>query len=177
MDAGGQPSGAAQRRRQRRLRSWWRHEQQSIALGHVSGPLCPTGTKAGQDQEGGGERNARRHTGTADTDTTSGDAVSLSPGRKGATAACGAPQGTLLSWVCHRWPISSGEAIHGLTSGSSWTRIRSCRRRRRRRGSGSSRRKSTSGACWYQQAGPRRLAADSSRARGLEGVGLPHSKG
>ena len=152
MDAGGQPSGAAQRRRQRRLRSWWRDEQQSIALGHVSGPLWPTGTEAGQDQGGGGERDAR--------------------------AAEERPQpAALFSWVCHRWPISSGEAIHGLTSGSSWTRIRSCRRRRRRRGSGSSRRKSTSGACWYQQAGPRRHAADSSRARGLEGVGLPHSKG
>ena len=33
MMASGQPgSGAAQRRRGRRLRSWWRHEQQSIAM-------------------------------------------------------------------------------------------------------------------------------------------------
>ena len=31
MDLSGQPTGAAQRRKQRRLRSWWRHEQQSIA--------------------------------------------------------------------------------------------------------------------------------------------------
>ena len=31
MDTSGQPSSVAQRRKQRRLRSWWRHEQQSIA--------------------------------------------------------------------------------------------------------------------------------------------------
>ena len=32
MEAGGQPSGAAQRRRQRRLRSWLTHERQSVAM-------------------------------------------------------------------------------------------------------------------------------------------------
>ena len=41
MDLSGQASsGAAQRRKQRRLRSWWRHGQQSIAAapGHVYAP-------------------------------------------------------------------------------------------------------------------------------------------
>ena len=50
-------TGAAQRRKQRRLRSWWRHEQQSIAvaLGHVVAPLL-TRTEEGQGR-GGGERD------------------------------------------------------------------------------------------------------------------------
>ena len=46
MDASGQPT-AAWRRRQRRLRSWWRHEQQSIAavlatVSHHSYPKVDT---------------------------------------------------------------------------------------------------------------------------------------
>ena len=38
---------AAQRRRQRRLRSWWRHP------GHVAPPLSPTETEEGQGRGGG----------------------------------------------------------------------------------------------------------------------------
>ena len=59
MDPGWQPrTGAAQWRKQRRLRSWWRHEQQSIAaalatLQHHSA----TGTEEGQGR-GGGYRGA-----------------------------------------------------------------------------------------------------------------------
>ena len=49
---------AAQRRKQRRLRSWWRHEQQSIAaaLATFTHPLSPTGTEDGQGR-GGGKRD------------------------------------------------------------------------------------------------------------------------
>ena len=54
MDLGWQPvTGAAQRRRQRRLRSWWRHEQQvdRCGPGHVATPLSPSG----KDRAGGWE--------------------------------------------------------------------------------------------------------------------------
>ena len=39
MDPTGQPLSAAQRRKQRRLRSWWRHEQQSIAAALATSSL------------------------------------------------------------------------------------------------------------------------------------------
>ena len=49
-------TGAAWRRRQHRLRSWWRHEQQTVAA--VLATLqhqCPTGTEDGQDRGGARE--------------------------------------------------------------------------------------------------------------------------
>ena len=58
MDASGQPSGAAQRWRQRRrMRSWWRHEQASIA--------AAVATLHHSAQRGGGV--VRRPTGTEDS--------------------------------------------------------------------------------------------------------------
>ena len=73
-------SGAAQRRRQRRLSSWWRHERQSIAsvlatFQHHS----PLGDRRWPGPGGGGAS-------LAPSCARTGDAVSLSPGRKGATA-------------------------------------------------------------------------------------------
>ena len=65
---------AAARRRQRRLRSWLRHERMTVAmtlaemLHHTS-----RGQKFARVGEGGGERRARRPTGTEDT--TSGGAA------------------------------------------------------------------------------------------------------
>ena len=38
MEASGQPSGAAQRRRQRRLRSWLKHERQSVTMALAEHP-------------------------------------------------------------------------------------------------------------------------------------------
>ena len=66
-----------------------------------------------------------------------GRAVSLSPGRRGATAACGAPQGKLLSWVCHRWRtlrLKPSMVAPSDTSSRRTLRGRSLRRRKRRRG-------------------------------------------
>ena len=53
-------SGAAMRRRKRRLRSW-RHEQQSIgaAWPTYEHPLSPKGTEEGQDWGGRGEETSR----------------------------------------------------------------------------------------------------------------------
>ena len=58
---------AAQRRRQRRLRSWWRHERQSIAaaLATLQHHSAPWGTEDGHGEEGDFELNfaakIRRH--------------------------------------------------------------------------------------------------------------------
>ena len=57
----GQPMSAAQRR----LRSWWRHEQQ-CGPGHAYSPLSPTGTEEGQGR-GGGERVALHSRGQEDS--------------------------------------------------------------------------------------------------------------
>ena len=65
-----------------------------------------------------------------------GRAVSLSPGRRGVTAACGAPQGKLLSWVCHRWRTLRLKPSMVAPSDTSSRRTlcgRSLRRRRKRR--------------------------------------------
>ena len=77
----GQPSGAARRRRERRLRSMLRHEQQTVrmalaaALHHSAGPkgkvemqqnAAPRGPKT---QGGGGASYARRPTGTDGSST------------------------------------------------------------------------------------------------------------
>ena len=67
MDASGQPTGAAQRRRQRRLRSWWRHEQQSFAailatFQHHSAPRGPKMARTGEVEEHGEYDAPRRQT-------------------------------------------------------------------------------------------------------------------
>ena len=59
MDRCEQPvTGAAQRRKQRRLRSWWRHEQQSIAAA-LATSLTPHEDRG---RPGPGRRRARRST-------------------------------------------------------------------------------------------------------------------
>ena len=100
-----QPMSAAQRRRQRRLRSMLRHEQQTVrmalaaALHHSAGPKekvemqqngAPRGQKiaarAGEVRTPAYGHRRLLHRG-------SGQASRWSPGRRGATAPCGAPQG------------------------------------------------------------------------------------
>ena len=74
MDLSWQPSsGAAQRRRGRRLRAACRHEQQSIAqaLAAFTPPLSPPGTEEGQGR-GGGERGAPHGRGPEDSSSPAG---------------------------------------------------------------------------------------------------------
>ena len=103
MDGVGNTTGAAMRRRQRRLRSWLRHERMTVAM--ILQKSCTTPQEV-RRLPGSGRRWCTTRT------TPCGDrrhhlwgcgrAVSLSPGRRGATAACGAPQGK-SSPGCHRW--------------------------------------------------------------------------
>ena len=78
--------GAAKRQRERRLRTWWRQEAQSVqavvvsALHHsrcVGSPqeLSPTGTE--EDRRGGGER-LESHSGLRADAPLSGDAAGAS---------------------------------------------------------------------------------------------------
>ena len=102
---------SAWRRRQRRLRAQWRHEQQTVAMVLASVPaLVPGGHRARrftkpeachQHQGGSGASAARRPTGTGPS--TSGDAPCYPAGARGAGAA-GAP---LLAWPS----LPGGDAI------------------------------------------------------------------
>ena len=73
-----------------------------------------------------------------------GRASSRSLGRRGATAVCGAPQGKLLSWVCHRWLVRLLKPSMVAPSGSRspWRRRKEEDEERRRedRGAGGSER-------------------------------------
>ena len=106
-------AGAAARRRERRFRSWLRHERMTVAMAlaeqhHHSvnrverdeAPRRQT-TRASVEEEvhelyDGPRAEKRPPPGVR-------PGLPPEPGRRGATAACGAPQGKLLSWVCHRW--------------------------------------------------------------------------
>ena len=93
------------RRRQRRLRSWLRHERMTVAM--TLAEMTHHTAQGDRSWPGSGRRWCTTRT-THHGDRRHhlrgcGRAVSLSPGRRGATAACGAPQGKLLSRVCHRW--------------------------------------------------------------------------
>ena len=63
-------AGAAMRRRQRRLRSWLRHERMTVAmtLAEMTHHTAPGGDD-GQGRGGGGASFARRPTGTEDSST------------------------------------------------------------------------------------------------------------
>ena len=78
------------RRRQRRLRSWLRHERMTVAMTLAEFSHRPKGTKDGREWStssttayGHRSLHSRR----------CGRAVSLTPGRNGVTAPCGAPHG------------------------------------------------------------------------------------
>ena len=51
-DPSGRPpaGGVARRRSERRLRSWFRHEQQTVAMLLATAPLRPKGTEDGQER-------------------------------------------------------------------------------------------------------------------------------
>ena len=78
---------AAQRRKGRRLRAWWRHEQQSIAVTlatsthHSKQQNCAPRSQRTSTRD---RRSVHRERGQAS-----------SRGRRGVTAACGTPQGML----------------------------------------------------------------------------------
>ena len=77
---------SARRRRQRRMRSWWRHAQQSIRMAmatvvhHSFGPVH-TKSAAGDGPEGGEQRDERRH-GPEDS-SLHGAPLDLRRGRRG----------------------------------------------------------------------------------------------
>ena len=118
-ESSGQPTGAARRRRERRLRSMLRHEQQTVrmalaaALHHSAGPK----EKVEMQQNGalrGQKTAARAGEEVCSTRTTPygdrrhhlrgcGPAVSVARGRRGATAPCGAPQGDFLFSLLRCW--------------------------------------------------------------------------
>ena len=132
MNPSWQPrTGAAQRRKQRRLRSWWRHEQQSIAaaLAIYTHHSALRGTEDGQGRAGG-SRDAlpRRSSGRillprrqaqCTLPWTSMMCVPPAPGRTGSlpcpdrrSGICGAPwsrSSTQSLWclfstiLCRRW--------------------------------------------------------------------------
>ena len=101
MDTSWQAVTGAQRRRQRRLRSWWRHVQQSIAaalatvMHHSSSkvhtargaPRSQTTTTRAKEVEAHETHEALRR------QQEPPQASSRSLDRRGATAACGTPQG------------------------------------------------------------------------------------
>ena len=119
------------RRRQRRLRSWWRHEQQSIALlatvSHHSHPKVDTandGLRAQKTVTSTGEEvEHASHFGLRAQKTPPpgcGRAVSLSPRRRGATAASGAPQRfACRSSPCRLWRARQARQWTPPTSASS----------------------------------------------------------
>ena len=83
MDLSGQPAtGAAQRRKQRRLRSWWRHEQQSIAAALATYKLALRGQTTARAGEGG-SRDALQVCSTSPWTT-----MSHLPPAPGQTAVC-----------------------------------------------------------------------------------------
>ena len=59
MDLSGQPMSATQRRKQRRLRSWWRHEQQSIAAALAT--FTHHSALQGQKKARAGEKDHEMH--------------------------------------------------------------------------------------------------------------------
>ena len=100
------------RRRQRRLRAQWRHEQQTVAMvlatvGHHSFGSTAHGAPrsqwtAHQHQRGGGERDEQRA--TAPDDSTPGDAAGASRGggrAAGLLARCSSTAGLWSAVVVH----------------------------------------------------------------------------
>ena len=139
-DSSGQPSGAARRRRERRLRSMLRHEQQTVrmalaaALHHSAGPVVEkvelqqhaalrgqkTGTRAGEG-EVHVKYDAPRRQNAPHPGERRVRVVSLTPGRSGVTAPCGTPRGTLLSWWCRRCAATTASMAPPSDSSSSRT--------------------------------------------------------
>ena len=102
-------SGAARRRRERRLRAWLRHERQSVAAAlaeahhHSAGPRGESGGAAREARGGRGARDVQRF--TEPDDTSSGDAglcptgprAAVGRGSHGRVRDCqGAPPGCAI---------------------------------------------------------------------------------
>ena len=123
LTAGVDTATAAARRRQRRLRSWLRHERMTVAmtLAEMSHHTAPRGPKMARVWEG---VEHEQHDGLrAQKPPLPGvrPAVSLTPGRSGVTAPCGTPQGTLLSWWCRRCAATTASTTPPSVSSSSRT--------------------------------------------------------
>ena len=98
--ASGQPMSAAQRRKGRRLRSWWRHEQQSIAM------ALAEGVHHSAEAGGGRDRDVLRPTETEDpasggaAGASGGGGRAAGDGSHGRLRGCqgSSPRGVVASW-------------------------------------------------------------------------------
>ena len=140
----GRGEGSARRRRERRLRASWRHEQASVSAAVVSalhhscdvGPVLYEALRGHKKTTEGRWRSTRRtpayghrrllHRG-------SGRASCRSPGRSGATAPCGAPQGTASRPLACRYWLGRRERQWTLLLSLSSSSLPSRKGRERRR--------------------------------------------
>ena len=113
MESHGEHDGSARRRRMRRLRQWQRHERMTVAMAlaeatHHAAPRRQTPVSAIREEvehaTHSGPRARRLHL------QGSGRASLRSPGRRGATAACGALRRSLRR--------SAGESLRTLALSS-----------------------------------------------------------
>ena len=142
-------AGAAAKRRERRLSSWLRRERTTVAMA-LAEQLHHSVNRVERDEA------LRRQTTRASVEEEvhelnvgprakkrppprCGRVAYRSPRRRGATAACGAPQGKLLSWLCQRWRMLRLKPSMVAPSASSSRRPR----KRGRKWWRSSRRRST----------------------------------
>ena len=100
MSLHGELTGAAARRRERRLRSWLRHERQTVAM--VLAEACHHSLwffpAVAQGEEGGRPRRVRRPTGTED-----GQDSWVAPRRARGAGGAGEARGAFApgaSWWC-----------------------------------------------------------------------------
>ena len=130
-------AGAAMRRRQRRLRSWLRHERMTVAmtLAEMTHHTAPRGPKMARVGEG---VEHEQHDGLrAQKPPLPGERPGclVDPGRSGATASCGAPQGIASRpLACRYWLGRRERQLTPSLSPSSRPRRWRTRGRRRWRG-------------------------------------------
>ena len=135
MDVDCAGSGAAKRRRDRRLRAWHRHVKMTVAM-ELATASNTVHSPRGLWWEGRETRQGTRRT-TAYGHRRPclrgrGRHLCLRlPGRSGVTAPCGPPQGTLLSSWCRHWPVATASTTP--LSPSSCRRLSGRRRRRKKR--------------------------------------------